>query len=147
VVSDPQAQGVTVAPKEGLVGSGQQTAIGVGAVVAYHAPAQRQTTLRAETEELLRQLTASNPGMQAVRSTQIRVDGQPALQVTLQSQSPFSGETEIDTLVTVSRPEGLFYMILIAPRSLMNNFNSSFQTMIRSVRFSGSQRSQFRRNR
>jgi len=147
VVSDQQARGVTIAPQEGVVGSGSATAIGVGAVIGFHSPAQRQSSLRAETEELVRQLAASNPGMKSTGSRQIRVDGQPALQVNLQSQSPYSGETEIDTLVTVSRPEGLFYMILIAPRSLIGNFNSSFQSMIRSVRFSGSQRSQFRRNR
>lgn len=136
VVSDQQSQGITVAPREGVVQSESGNAIGAGAVVGFHAPAQRQANLRDETNDLVRQLVSSNPGMKVAGSRQIRVDNQPAYQVNLQSQSPYSGETEIDTLVTVSRPEGLFYVVLIAPQSRLNSLSNAFTSMINSIRFS-----------
>ncbi len=63
------------------------------------------------------------------------MNGQPALITTLQSRSPFAGETEIDTVVTVERPEGLFFVVLIAPQSIARNLQSAFDAMLRSVRF------------
>ncbi len=127
-----QSGNVTIAPQEGVVETGSGTAIGLGAVIGFH---NGSGDLRRDTDELVRQLIASNPGMKAVSSQSGRVNGQPALLVTLNSQSPWAGETEVDSLVTVERPQGLFYMVLIAPRSAQRNVRGAFDAMIRSVRF------------
>jgi hypothetical protein len=38
-------------------------------------------------------------------------------------------------LVTVDRPEGLFYMIFIAPEQNFKQLQPAFEQMLRSVRF------------
>jgi hypothetical protein len=65
----------------------------------------------------------------------IAVDGERALVTELSSDSPFAGETETDLVVTVSRPEGLFYMVLVMPRSQAANAQPVFQRMLESIRF------------
>lgn len=133
VISGQQQSGnVTIAPREGVVETSSGAAIGVGAVIGIH---HGQGNLRSDTDDLVRQLASTNAGMKAVSSQSGRVNGQPALLVTLNSQSPWAGETEVDTLVTVERPEGLFYMVLIAPRSAQRNVQGAFNNMIRSIRF------------
>jgi hypothetical protein len=84
----------------------------------------------------MRQLRQSNAGMRIGRDARaIQVDGQPALLTTLYSTSPYRGEREVDALVTVVRPDGLFYMIFIAPRSEFDQIQGTFENMLRSVRF------------
>jgi hypothetical protein len=65
----------------------------------------------------------------------IQVGDGPALLTTLYSSSPFRGEREVDALVTVSRPDGLFYMVLIAPQSEFDQIQRTFEEIVRSVRF------------
>ena len=129
VLSGGQSGGVTIAPREGVVEGG---GIGLGAVIGR---GQSTGNLRNDTDALTKQLTANNPGMRAVSRRTGRVDGNAAMLVTLNSQSPWAGETEVDTLVAVERPDGLFYMVLIAPQSAQRNVQSAFDTMIRSLRF------------
>ncbi len=38
-------------------------------------------------------------------------------------------------LATVARPEGLFYVIFIAPQSLFDQVQPTFEDILRSVRF------------
>ena len=64
----------------------------------------------------------------------VRVDGQNGLVTMLSSSSPYGGE-EVDALLTVQRPEGLFYMVFIAPRENFNQLQSIFDQMVRSIRF------------
>jgi hypothetical protein len=66
------------------------------------------------------------------------VNGQTALVTKLQSPSPFAGETEIDTLVTVERPEALFFVVMITPQRLAQTMQASFDAVLRSIRFSAS---------
>jgi len=134
VMADKQAQGATIAPKEGLVQSGSGTAIGAGLIIGFQARSGA-ADLRGDTENLIRQLASSNPGMKAQASKETQVDGQPALLVTLHSESPYAGETEIDSLVTVERPEGLFHVILITPQSALAKMQGAFDSIIRSIRF------------
>jgi len=133
-MADKQGQGATIAPKEGLVQSGSGTALGAGMIVGIQ-PRSGAADLRANTEDLIRQLVSSNPGMKAQATKETQVDGQPALLVTLQSQSPYANETEIDQLVTVERPEGLFHLILIAPQSALAGMQGAFDAIVRSIRF------------
>ena len=128
-----KSQGVSLVPREGYVQSGGGAAIGAGAVVDF---AKKTGDLRRDTDDLIRQLASENAGMRVQgASKSARVNGQPALITTLQSPSPFAGETEIDTLVTVERPEGLFFVVLIAPQSLAGNLQSTFNAMLSSIRY------------
>jgi predicted Zn-dependent protease len=108
----PNSQGVSLAPREGYV--------------------------RRDTAALVQQLASENANMRAQgaqgTSKAAKVGGQAALITTLQAPSPFAGETEIDTLITVERPEGLFFVMLIAPQSLSRSLQEAFELMLRSIR-------------
>jgi hypothetical protein len=132
---DNNSSMVTLAPREGVVqGRGGQTQIGYGAIVSYFFP-ERGRNLRQATEELIHHLHASNPNLQASgRSRRVRVDGHEGMVTMLSSGSPYGGG-EVDALLTVSRPEGLFYMVFIAPENEFNRLQSVFDQMIRSIRF------------
>lgn len=134
VMAGKQSEAVTIAPKEGLVQSGSGTAIGLGMVAGFHGTGGA-ADLRRNTEDLIRQLTSSNPGMKVQASRDTWVDGQPALLVTLHSQSPFADDTEVDSLLSVQRPQGLFYVVLIAPQSAVGKTQGAFDAIIRSIRF------------
>ncbi len=124
-------------PREGYVRSSGNVSIGAGALVNF---AKNTGDLRRDTDDLVQQLVSDNAGMRVQASKRATVDGQPALVTALQSRSPFAGETEIDTLVTVERPEGLFFVVLIAPQSLAPGLQGTFDAMLRSIRFSPASR-------
>ena len=53
---------------------------------------------------------------------------------TLDSRSPYGGG-EVDVLVTVERPQGLFYIVFIAPKAEFEKAQAMFEEVLRSVRF------------
>jgi len=85
---------------------------------------------------LVRQLKQANEGMRTGREARaIQVGDESALLTTLYANSPYRGEQEVDALVTVARPEGLFYAIFIAPENEFDSVQKIFEEMLRSVRF------------
>lgn len=136
VFGDQQSNMVTIAPQAGLVKSGNGAAVGYGMEVSYYFPKGDNIDLRRDTQALIDQLRQQNSGMNMSSPTEpVDVGGQRGLMTTLTSQSPFQGETEIDTLITVPRPEGLFYIVLIAPQSEAGQIRSVFRDIVASVRF------------
>ncbi len=135
VLGDQNSASVTLAAPAGVLSSQSGSAIGYGAVVAY-VQDNSQTALDERTRQLIAEFQKSNPSMKVVRSSRgTRVGGQQALITTLNSESPYQGQTEVDTLVTVARPDGIFYLILIAPQGETSKANSAFNRMLSSVRF------------
>ena len=110
--------------------------VGYGLEVDYYSPQSGAVELSRDTQELIRRLKQNNPDLRIGREARrIEVAGQPALLSTLNSQSPYRGEQEKDVLATVARPEGLFYVVFIAPQSLFDEIQPSFEDVLRSVRF------------
>ena len=54
----------------------------------------------------------------------------------LQSDSPLAGQKELDTLVTVARSQKLFYILFIVPQRESAVFQTAFDKMLESIRFS-----------
>ena len=54
----------------------------------------------------------------------------------LETGSPYGG-AETDALLTVMRPEGLFYMVFIAPQRNFSSLQGAFEQMLNSIRFNG----------
>jgi len=141
---DPQSAMVTIAPSDGIVRDRNgKVSIGYGAIVSYYFPEtdevqlRRDTDkLRVDTDDLVRQMQQANPEMRAAEQRSLKVNGYSAFVTTLNASSPFQGETEIDQLVTVLRPEGLWYLVFIAPQSESRDIQPVFDQMLRSVRFS-----------
>jgi len=138
---DRDANMVTIAPRGGLGRSRDgQVHVAFGVMVSYYSPPnQERADLRRHTALLIRQMQQNNPSMQAGRdgSRRIAVDGEAALVTTLYSESVIRGEREVDVLLTVARPEGLFYLIFIAPEREFRDVQGTFDEMLRSIRFSG----------
>ena len=128
---------VTIAPRQGLVRTaGGGTAIAYGTVLSYYKP-QASRNLRQATGELVRELQSANPSMRATGAPRsIRVNGSQGLITTLSAQSPHGG-AERDVLLTVARPEGIFYMILVGPDSSFAQLEPAFQRMLSSIQFRG----------
>lgn len=134
---DRRTNAVTIAPSGGVVeGSGGQTLVGYGLEVDYYSPPSGPADLNRDTPALIQRLRRNNPDLRIGRETRsIQVAGQPALLSTLYSRSPYRDEQEVDVLATVARPEGLFYVIFIAPQSLFDQVQPAFEAILRSVRF------------
>ena len=126
-------------PPSGRVqGSRGGGGIGYGAIVSYYFPESRTRDLQQATDELIQHLHAANPSLREVTRNRRRVsvEGSPGLVSTLASNSPYQGQNETDVLLSVDRPQGLFYMIFVAPESDFRNLQSTFDEMVRSIRFS-----------
>ena len=137
VFGDDKSNMVTVAPQEGLVrGPNNGVSVGYGLEASYYLPEGDSIDLARDTRALIAQLQQQNPGMRAERnSREIQVGGQRGLVTTLTSRSPYQGETEVDSVISVARPDGLFYMVLIAPNSEASHLNQLFSQVLASVRF------------
>ncbi len=129
--SDSQSLGATFAPQEGIL----QNAIGIGVIANLSKPARSGGNLQLDTDDLVQQIVTSNQGMSVKGSRDDRVDGEPAMVVTMESPSPYANTTEVDVLITVERPQGLFQLILVAPQPQLQKLQSTFDAVVRSVRF------------
>ncbi|HYP07595.1 MAG TPA: M48 family metallopeptidase [Bryobacteraceae bacterium] len=133
---DNQSAMVTIAPRSGLVQDNQgNVAVGYGVMISFASPHSGGRNLRQDTQDLIAQLAQSNPGMQTGgRQQYVRIGRDQGLVTTLYNQSPMGGR-EINMLVTVERPEGLFYMVFIGPESDFRQLQPIYEQMLRSVRF------------
>jgi hypothetical protein len=137
VFGDAQTSMVTIAPREGLAQAGNgSTQVGYGAILSYFTP-EGAGDLKSATDDLVSHLQASNPTMRVARSAQkSSVAGKQGLVTLLESDSPY-GAKETDALLTVVRPEGLFYLVFIAPAKDFPQLQGAFQQMIDSLQFAG----------
>ncbi len=134
---EERSSAVTIVPQAGVhPTAGGGTSIGYGAIINTHTP-QNRNTLEDATRELLEKIQRENQGMSAGpdRNVELRVDGYRALLNSFFSPSPWPNQREVDTVVTVLRPQGLFYIVLIAPESEMRAVQPVFQQMLKSIRF------------
>ena len=133
---NPEADSVTLAPAEGLKQSGQQVAVGYGIIASRYKAASGRGDLRRDTEALAAETMKGNSGMRQTQAPISRtIDGQPALLMGFSSPSALESGNEIDMLVTIQRPDGLFYFVMIAPESNWRNAESVFDQVIGSIRF------------
>jgi hypothetical protein len=134
---DNQSAMVTIAPRSGLVQDSRgNVAVGYGVMASFSNPHNGGRNLGQDTQDLIAQLGQSNPGLQTRgRQQRTRIGQDTALVSTLYNQSPMGGR-EINMLVTVERPEGLFYMIFIAPENEFRQMQPVYEQMLQSVRFS-----------
>jgi Zn-dependent protease with chaperone function len=137
VMGDPNADSITIAPRAGLVqGSDGNTQIGYGVIASFFTPENQDDTLGQATDDLVHHLRVSNSNMRVTQSgRRIKVNGNPALITMLSGSSPFNGADESEALLTVMRPEGLFYMVFIAPASEFRNLENVYNDVVASVRF------------
>ncbi|HET8549023.1 MAG TPA: M48 family metallopeptidase [Bryobacteraceae bacterium] len=133
--SDNQSGTVAIGPRQGFVQDSMgRVSVGYGAILSYYRPVQARN-LREATGELVQVLQQSNPNMQVARNPgRVNVSGFAGLMTELVSASPFGGP-ERDFLLTVARPEGIFYMVFVAPDRAWAQIQPAFEQMVQSIRF------------
>lgn len=134
---DSTSSAVTIAPKQGIVRTSSGGAgIGYGAVLSYFFPTSSAAGIENGTEDLIHHLVSQNPSMQvaSAQPRRVQVDGAQGLITMLESASPYGG-AETDALLTVARPEGLFYMVFVAPSDQFRQVQGTFNHIIESLRF------------
>ena len=134
---DTDSAGVTITSPEAVTreGSGAMN-VAYGAVVSYYYP-EGKVNLDKATRQLVEHLQSSNPGMKpgTTPPARVTVDGQKALLTFLSATSSYPGATEVDKLVTVARPKGLFYIVFVAPDKQAAKLQPLFDKMLASVKF------------
>jgi Zn-dependent protease with chaperone function len=133
-----QGDAFTIAPEGGIgQGSDGRSALAYGAMMAVFEPQSGRYSPRLEeaTDQLIDSLQNSNPQMRVEREQgRTRAGGEPAMSILLSNESPLGGR-EINWLVTVQRPEGLVYLVFVAPQSDFREYQRTFENMLSSVRF------------
>ena len=135
--SDGTTSGLRIAPPDAL-GSGANGSIRVtaGAVVGYFSSSVGRNDLGAGTLELIAFLHLDRPALQPTAAPQrnVRLNGADGLLTTLVNRSP-QGGAEADVLLTVLRPQGVFYVLCVAPQVDFVRLQQVFQQMLISIRF------------
>jgi predicted Zn-dependent protease len=135
VRGDSESNMLVIAPDNGIVFVRGNPAIGLGFIVSYYFADPDRTPLRTATSDFIQQLHSEDSGLHETGTQkQIEVDNQPGLITQFTSKSAFGG-TETDLLVTVARPEGLFFLVFIAPDKDSSEARPLFDRMVQSLRF------------
>lgn len=137
VFGDANASSVTVAPRATLVQDAKgNVQIGYGFMTSYYVPQDGKPNLQRDTAALLQQMAGANPGMrQTGNARAVKVGGLDALLSPFQSASPYQGQQETDMILTIARPEGLFYTVFIAPQSEWAGAQPAFDAVVSSLQF------------
>jgi predicted Zn-dependent protease len=139
VFGDSNSGMVTIAPREGVVQARNgRPVVAFGLIASFYHPRydDSKVDLERDSRDLVTQLQSGNPSLRAEgNARRLRVDADEALMITFESDSPVSQRGETDVLLTVARPEGLFYLVLVAPTDDFQRYRSVFDAIVRSVRF------------
>jgi Zn-dependent protease with chaperone function len=134
VFGDPNSPSVTIAPRSTLVQNQQgQIEIGYGFLTSYYFPQDGRGNLQRDTTGLLKQMQTGSQIKQTGNPKSVKVGGQNALLTPMESPSPFQNQKEIDMLLTIARPEALFYIVFIAPESEWANTQKTFDAIVNSL--------------
>ena len=131
---------VTIAPNNGVVKQQDGgTGIARGILAGYFDAGAN--SLSNATDALIADLRASNPQLQPLRGQRnsLSIGGQTAESVLLDGPSALANQRELVWLVASPRPEGLFYVLMIAPENEYNTLRGQYEQVVNSVRFAPQQ--------
>jgi hypothetical protein len=137
--SSGQGSAVMLGPEGGMVpdGHGGQ-ALAYGVIINLfepHSTGSGNPTLQVATDQLIDELRHSNSGLSVQRRPEsMRLAGAPALSAYLLNDSPKGGR-ELIWLVTSLRPDGLLYLVCVAPQKEYDQYDPAFQSVVRSLKF------------
>jgi beta-barrel assembly-enhancing protease len=109
----------------------------LGMMLAYFQPESKEMSLGTATLSLVAHLHAQDPTIQLASPQQrnVKVNGSEGLVSVLQAKSASVGP-ETNVLLTVVRPEGIFYALSIAPQRNFPQLQQTFDQIMSSIRFS-----------
>jgi hypothetical protein len=126
---------LTIAPRQGLVQTGGGgVALGYGVVTSTYRPRFSSDMLNG-TYELIDELQEMDPGIRVAQAPrQVRVQGGTGLVTELQGRSPYGG-VERNVLLTVARPGGMYYLLMVGPQAQFSQLEPAFQRIVNSIQF------------
>jgi len=131
-----QQNGVWYAP-EGAFGSANGQTVFTHGVNLGAAQTQAQTSQQA-ADEFIKPLTQGGALRAHGGYERIAVDGRESLLITLDNVNEATGRPELVNVVTTKFPNGqLFYLITVCPKDEYKNYQGTFLTILRSLKFSG----------
>jgi hypothetical protein len=99
------------------------------------AGANGNVSLEEGTNQLIEDLRHSNSSLSVQRRAEaMRLSGARALSAYLLNDSAAGGR-ELIWLVTTIRPDGLLYIVCVAPQNSYDRYNRAFESVIRSIKF------------
>jgi hypothetical protein len=130
-----QGSAVTLAPPGGVVNDARgNQALAYGMIVNQYSPSA-DATLASATDQFISELRRSNAGLAVQRRPEpMLLNGQKALSAYLLNDSPVKGK-ELIWLVTTMRPDGMLYVISVAPQNDFDRYSKAFEATLRSIRF------------
>ncbi|MGQ9636036.1 MAG: M48 family metallopeptidase [Bryobacteraceae bacterium] len=130
--------GVILASPSGVQQTQQGVSVGYGAILDYYQPKDLNATLWQATDEFIQQLRARDPRLRAGRDMprEIRLGNKRAIVSTLNADSLFQGQTEVDQLVTIPHPKGILYIVFASPEGEAAVATRTFDQMLQSLRLS-----------
>ena len=131
----PQGNSVTLYPAGGVARNprGSPT-LAYGSIVSRFEP-RTGATLESATDQLIASMRQSNSALEVQRKAEpMRLGGQRALSSYLHNDSPIKGKETI-WLVTTLRPDGLYYVVSVAPQGEFDHYMKSFESAVNSLKF------------
>ncbi len=127
-----------LAPEDGLLRMPNGSVLMVyGLRLGYYQAGSGASSLGTGTLDLIGKLHENDSTLQLFSAEQrnVRVDGSDGIVQSLQGKLP-TGEIQNNALITIQRPQGLFYALCAAPQRTYQQFASTCEQMINSLRFS-----------
>ncbi|MBV9507596.1 MAG: M48 family metalloprotease [Acidobacteriia bacterium] len=113
-----------------------QINLSLGSMLGYFQPDSKQMSLGTATLNLVNHLHNQDSSLQMTSTEQhaVKVDGSDGLVSVLQARSPSLGP-ETYVLLTVARPQGLFFALSMAPVGNFAQLQKPFDQILQSIRF------------
>lgn len=127
-----------LAPQGGTAQSGEGLELILGGMIDYYVPrgGAAAVNLDAATKEFLNTLRNGDNNLRHGNSDRATVGGQPALMTRLTTKTSYQQEPDQTIyLYTVAREAGLWYLVLAAPPSRLNDLDPVFRQMVGTVQF------------
>ena len=105
-----------------------------GAMIDYYVPASGPANLDQTTAEFLQSLAKGDASLKSDKSIQTTLGGKSALLTRLTTKTS-AQQDQVIFLYTVARDAGLWYVVLAAAPSQMDEFDQVFRQMAQSVAF------------
>ncbi len=136
VFQNQQSTEVTIASRDGIAETNGNAEIAYGAIVGL-AQTRSPVNLENDTKAFLDQMLKNNRNMKpsGEQTRRFQTAGSNALLNVFFNSSAFQGQREVDAVVTVAHPQGLLYMILIAPEAEYPKAQPYFERMIQSLQY------------
>jgi Zn-dependent protease with chaperone function len=134
---DEKSIGVVIAPRGGVTTVGNDAIdLAYGVKLSYFHPEERAQSLGTATLSLVAQLHDQDKSIRLAAASQrtTQVNGSEGMVTMLEAQS-HSGATEANVLLSVMRPQGLFYALCIAPKTSYAQYQAVFERILSSIRF------------